>query len=204
MKSNDFDRIAFAYDRLTKLVFGNAIIDSQKFFLNGIPKGSSVLILGGGTGWILTELYKAKKNVSVCYIDASENMLAKAKERFSQSLQIQFILGTENDIPLNQKFDCVITNFYLDLFTEESIQAALEKIKRSIVPNAQWIATDFVENSWWHSLMLKSMYFFFRMISNIESQKLPEWNKAIQTIGGTQVDSRNFYSGFIQTSAYQF
>jgi len=80
----------------------------------------------------------------------------------------------------------------------------LEKIKRSLAANAQWIATDFVENKWWQSVMLKSMYFFFRLISNIESQKLPEWNKALQTMGGKQTDSRGFYKGFIQTSVYQF
>lgn len=206
MKSNDFDSIASVYDHLVKLVFGNAIFDAQKFFLNRIPANSNVLILGGGTGWILTELLKINKNVRVCYIDASENMLTKAKEKekYSQSPQARFINGTENDIPSNQKFDIAITNFYLDLFTEESIQIVLEKIKRSLAPNAQWIATDFVENRWWHSLMLKLMYFFFRWISNIESQKLPEWNKALQTIGGRQTDSLNFYQGFIQTSVFQF
>ncbi len=204
MKSNDFDRIAFAYDRLTKLVFGNAIIHSQKFFLHRIPEGSNVLILGGGTGWILTELLKIKKNVNVCYIDASKNMLAMAKEKLIPREQIQFILGTENDIPSEHKFDCIITNFYFDLFTDESLPVALNKIKQALALNAKWIATDFVEIRWWQKLMLKAMHFFFKLMSNVESQKLPEWNKALQAIGGKLVDSRNFYRGFIQTSLFQF
>jgi len=204
MKSNDFDRIAFAYDRLTKLVFGRYIIDSQKFFLNRIPEDSSILILGGGTGWILTELFKIKNNVNVCYIEASARMLAMAKEKSTSSQQVRFIHGTESDVPSDHKFDCVITNFYLDLFTNESLWVALGKIKESLAPKAQWIATDFVENQWWQKLMLRVMYLFFRLTCNIESQKLPDWNKTLHSIGGKRIDSKKFYNGFIETSVFQF
>ena len=204
MKSNDFDRIAFAYDRLTKLVFGRSIIDSQKFFLNRIPERSTILILGGGTGWILTELFKIRNDVTVCYIEASEKMIMIAKEKSANDDRVQFIHGTEIDIPSDHKFDCVITNFYLDLFTNESLHVASSKIKKSLSPKAQWIATDFLENQWWQKLMLQAMYFFFRLTCNIGSRKLPQWNKAIQVAGGLEVDSKKFYREFIQASIFQF
>ena len=204
MKSNDFDRIAFVYDRLARLMFGMSIINSQKFFLNRILEGSNILILGGGSGWILKELFGIRSDVKICYIEASAKMLAMAKEKSTPSQQVRFIHGTERDIPSDHKFNYVITNFYLDLFTNESIQVALGKIKESLAPKAQWIATDFVENQWWQKLILKVMYFFFRLTCNIGSQKLPEWNKVLQAIGGKEIVFKKFYSGFIQTSVFQF
>jgi tRNA (cmo5U34)-methyltransferase len=204
MKSNDFDRLAFVYDRLAKLVFGRSIIDSQKFFLPRITERSTILILGGGSGWILTELFKIKNEVNVCYIDASAKMIAIAKEKSNNDERVQFIHGTENDIPANSQYDFIIANFYLDLFSDESLRTVLLRIKKLLAPNPQWIVTDFVGNLWWQKVILRAMYFFFRLTCNIESQKLPEWNKQLQSMGGKEVDFKKFYSGFIRTSVFQF
>jgi len=203
MKLNDFDKLAFVYDRLAKLIFGKSITESQKHFLKNIPDQSSVLILGGGTGSILTELLKIK-NVFICYIEASEKMLSMAREKFENDKRVQFIHGTENDIPSGKHFDVIITNFYLDLFSDDSLKIVLGKIKKSITTRAQWIATDFVNNNWWQSVMLKLMYGFFQVTCNIQARKLPEWNKELQDAGAKEVDSKNYYGDFIQTSLFHF
>lgn len=199
---NDFNRIAFIYDRLAKLVFGNSIVESQRYFLNRIPNHVEILILGGGTGWILTELLRVKPDVKVCYIEASSKMISMARTKINSS--IQFIHGTENDIPERSQFDVVITNFYLDLFTDESMGQALTKIKKTLRPGGQWIATDFVNTNCWQDLMLKVMYSFFRMSTNIEARKLPHWNTALGESGGRKTESNFHYKGFIETSLFQF
>lgn len=203
MKLNDFDRLAFVYDGLAKLIFGKSITESQKYFLKNIPDQSKILILGGGTGEVLTELLTVK-NVLICYIEASEKMIMMAKMKSGNDKRIQFIHGTENDIPSNEQFDAVITNFYLDLFSDDSLKIVLRKIKKSITTRAQWIATDFINNTWWQSAMLKLMYGFFRMTCNIEARKLPEWRKGLQNVGAKEIDSRNYYGNFIQTSLFHF
>ncbi len=203
MKSNDFDKLAFIYDQLARLVFGKSMVESQKHFLNAIPEGSRILILGGGTGWILMELLKIKKEMSVCYIEASAKMIDIAKARLNRDERIQFIHGTESDIPSDSQFDFIITNFYLDLFTNESLKIVIGKIGNSLAPQGKWIATDFTSNQWWHRVMLKVMYFFFNVTCNIESKKLPEWSKEFQAISAKQLDSKKFYGGFIQTTIFQ-
>jgi ubiquinone/menaquinone biosynthesis C-methylase UbiE len=203
MKPNDFDKLASIYDHLTKLVFGRSIINSQKYFLNKISDRSSVLILGGGTGWIVKELLKVKSDVTVCYIEASAKMITIAKEKLKNDKRVQFINGTENDIPSDAQFDFVITNFYLDLFTDESLKIVVERIKKSLSPQAKWIVTDFINSKWWHGVMLKAMYFFFYVTCNIEPRSLPEWSRAIQAIGAAQLDSKIFYRGFIKTTIFQ-
>ncbi len=205
MKLKGFDRIAVIYDFLAKLVFGKSITESQKLFLNKIEDGSKVLMLGGGTGWLLAELLKVKPNCELWYIDASEKMISLSKSKVEPTQEVNFIHGTENDIPLSIKHDAVITNFYLDLFTNLQLENIMTKIQSSLKPGAIWIVTDFVDNKkWWQTVMLKTMYWFFRITCNIESQQLPEWNKSVEKAGMKEIDSETFYRDFIKTALYQF
>ena len=64
MKLNGFDSIASIYDPIARLFFGNSITESQATFLSEIPVGK-VLILGGGSGWIATEVLSAQPFCSV-------------------------------------------------------------------------------------------------------------------------------------------
>ena len=45
---NGFDKIAPFYDSLKRLVFGNALAESQRALLASIKKNGNVLIIGGG------------------------------------------------------------------------------------------------------------------------------------------------------------
>ncbi|HLZ16342.1 MAG TPA: class I SAM-dependent methyltransferase [Cyclobacteriaceae bacterium] len=202
MRSNDFDKIAVVYDRLAKLIFGKSINESQKHFLPLIPSHSTVLILGGGSGWILPEIMKERPGVYVCYIDASKGMIDLARKRI-QSRSILFIHGTENDIPA-QQFDVVLTHFYLDLFPPDSLRAVIAKIKTTLLPGSSWIVTDFLNDAWWKTLMLTVMYRFFRWTCRIESNRLPDWNKALFESGGRKKNWKFFYGRFIETAVFQF
>ena len=205
MKLNGFDRIAFIYDFLAKLVFGKSIIDSQKFFLSNISDNSKVLILGGGSGWLLSEFLKQKPNCEVWYIEASEKMISLSKGKIENIRNVHFIHGTEQDIQLSIKYDVLITNFYLDLFTNHQLLNIITKIRSVMKAEAQWIVTDFVNNKrWWQSIMLKVMYWFFRITCSIESRQLPEWNRLVEKAGVKEVSSKAFYSGFIKTALYRF
>lgn len=204
MKFNDFDRIAFVYDFLARFFFGKSIINSQKYFLDKTEDGSKVLILGGGSGWLLAELLKQKPNCEVWYIDASEKMISLSKSKIETGYVVHFIHGIERDIPLSIKYDVVITNFYLDLFTDQQLADVIIEIQSSLKPGAHWIATDFVnDKKWWQRMMLKTMYWFFRITCHLESQQLPEWNKSMEKARIKEIESKTFYKGFIKTALFQ-
>jgi len=204
VRLNSFDRIAFIYDFLAKLVFGKSLINSQKYFLDKIGDGSKVLILGGGSGWLLAELLKIKSNCEVWYTDASEKMILFSKSKIETGYIVHFIHGTEQDIPLSIKYDVVITNFYLDLFTDHQLADVVIKIQSSLESGAHWIITDFVNNrKWWQRMMLKIMYWFFRITCGLESRQLPEWNKAMENAGVKEIESKYFYKGFIKTAFFR-
>jgi ubiquinone/menaquinone biosynthesis C-methylase UbiE len=184
------------------MVFGKSIIESQQFFLGEIQEHARVLILGGGSGWLLSELLRIKPNCEVWYIDASEKMIALSRQKNPEH-RVHFIHGTELDIPVAIRFDAVITNFYLDLFTNDQLKKAVERIQSSLNAGALWIVTDFVDGKWWQRMMLGVMYWFFRILCQIESQRLPEWSELMENAGIKEMESKFFYGDFIKTARFQ-
>jgi len=199
---NQFDRIARVYDALATLVFGKSIVASQRFFLSEIPPQANVLVLGGGTGWILHEIAKTNGSCEIWYIDASAKMIEHARKN-AGALRVHFIHGTEDDIPPAIPFNVLITNFYLDLFDEQSLDAVVRKVTFSLTDNACWIVTDFLDRKRWQRLLLAVMYSFFNVVAHLENRHLPDWNAAIQRRGYRKIDSGLFYRGFIESAIFK-
>ena len=199
---NGFDRLAPHYDWLARMVFGQRIVQAQTCFLSVIPPFSKVLILGGGTGWLLAELLQGRPKSEVWYIESSAAMLSMAMEKNKDQSQVRFILGTENDIP-SCEFDIVIAPFFLDLFSPLRLQKVIERISLASKPSAQWMIADFVnQGKWWQLFLLKTMYSFFRRVCRIEAHALPPWGPILVQSGLTIVDRRFFYGGFIESAVY--
>ena len=98
---NGFDRLAPIYDPLARMIYGKSIVQAQTSFLSIIPPFSKVLILGGGTGWLLTELLRGHPTCEVWYIESSANMLSMTIKKNGHPGRVHFILGTEKDIPVS-------------------------------------------------------------------------------------------------------
>jgi tRNA (cmo5U34)-methyltransferase len=111
---NQFNWIARFYDPLVKIVFGKHVVNAQTYYLSAIEANSKVLILGGGTGWILKYLHDVQPSSIIYYVEASSKMIALAKKNSAEfTSRVHFIHGTENTIPSDLKFDMIVTNFYL-------------------------------------------------------------------------------------------
>lgn len=202
MKLNGFDSIAGIYDVLAKLVFGQSIQRAQTHFLPNVRNCTSILIMGGGTGWLLRHIRQVNAAAHIVYVDASSAMLHRA--RLQEINNIDFIHGTEENIPATARFDLIITPFYLDLFADDKLTDVVNIIRKRMMPGAYWLATDFVNSStWWGSLLEKVMYSFFRIICHIESTRLPGWEGIMKNSEFEMLDSASFYRGFIKTVWYR-
>lgn len=197
-----FDFLASRYTSLTRLVFGKTLDHAQKFPLDFIEPDVSVLILGGGSGELLNTLLQKHPTVSVDYIDLSPNMIELAKRKTGNPLSVNFITGTEQNIP-SRTYTVVITNFYLDLFSDKRLNEVIDIIKPRLSDNVIWLATDFISEKTWHRIFLKVMYVFFKIITRIEAGSLPDWQSALSHAGFREVKSKNFYGGFIKSSVYK-
>jgi tRNA (cmo5U34)-methyltransferase len=206
--SRGFDRIAPFYDSLARLVFGGSIRRCQLEYLDKIPPGAKVLILGGGTGWLLTEVKRTNPTCTIWYLESSIKMLEIAKSQLegSSNAGIFFIHGTEKNLQDYKDivFDVVITSFYLDLFTTTSLGDVMKSIRQCVYPGSKLFVSDFVDRAWWHRSMLFIMYRFFRWTCGIEAGNLPDWQRKVRSAGFTEHDTTPFYGGFIKSSMHVF
>lgn len=209
MSNFSFQRIAPVYDILARMVFGNSIDAAQKVYLHLLPKKSSILIVGGGSGRILPELISLCAPFKITYVEASSNMLRLAKKnvrpQWEQQLDIQFIHGTEEDIPKTDRYDVLMTFFLFDLFgSEEATQLAV-RLANFLKPSGYWLIADFQPNSKkrWKQMLLNSMYFFFRLVSQLKNNSLPDYQKIIQDLHFYPVHKKFFYRKFIVSIMYR-
>jgi tRNA (cmo5U34)-methyltransferase len=199
-----FNWIAGIYDWLTRFIFGKAFREAQIYFLKDIAANSTVVIIGGGTGWILRELLEVNAYCKVHYIEASEKMLKKSRAQIStvDLTRVKFIHGTEDEIDSRIKYDAVITNFFLDLFSN-SLPTVVQKIKAALSGRSIWIVTEFVdEERLWHRTMLKIMYIFFRTTTGIEATRLPDYEKQLEKAGIKKSKEKLFFGSFIRSAVY--
>ena len=196
-----FDFLVPFYDVLARLFIGKSIIISQLYFLKRFKECNHLLIVGGGSGWLLDFLCRECPDVSIDYIDVSTGMLNRAKKRLRDNHRINFIQGTEDDIP-DRLYDGVITNFYLDMFDEKSLNLVIGKVKRSLAKSAFWVVTDFVIARRGHEVMVWWMYRFFRIIARIEATRLPDWQRQMKVAGSELLESKKFKNGFFTTNLY--
>lgn len=195
-----FDRVAWFYDPLARLVFGNRLMNAQETYLHHLKAHSKVLILGGGTGEILEKLFERQPDCQVTYIDASMAMLKRARKRRPHG-RIQFIHGNENSIP-EQTFDAIVTPFYLDVLPEPDLSAVIRKISSHMTPDAQWFVADFRPSErGWDRFLLVTMYAFFRITTGIKARSLPDWKRALEQNGWAESDSNS--DGFIGSGVFR-
>ncbi len=180
MGHNNYNRIAWCYDLLSQLVFGKAIKKAQTAILPYIFPGSKVLIVGGGTGWILEEISKLySSGLAITYVDASEKMVHKSKHRNCGLNAIEFINKPVEDLQLKGgAYDVIITSFFFDNFSQMNCQLIFKQLHNSLKQNGIWLYADFEQSTnrgqYWQMFLLKFMYLFFRVICKLEANKLPD------------------------------
>ncbi len=134
---NNYNGIAKLYDALSRIVFQRCIIKAQQYLIQFISDNDSVLIVGGGTGWILEEISQLnRQNISVVYVEKSAAMIELSKKRKHENINVKFIEGAIEDYKINEQFSVILTAFLFDNFLEEKIQFVFKKLNSSL--KAKW------------------------------------------------------------------
>lgn len=202
----DYDIVAPFYDCLSRFIYGDAILQAHTFLINAILPGSSVLIAGGGTGFILEEILKKHAGgLQITYVDISEKMIALSKKRNIGGNKVLFINKSINDTAFHQQFDVVITPFFLDNFSNSTAKIIFDKMDSILAPDGLWLFADFQskKNKLWQKLLLKLMYLFFRIVCNIEASHLPDSPFFFNQHKYKAIDMKTFYKDFIYAVIYQ-
>jgi ubiquinone/menaquinone biosynthesis C-methylase UbiE len=204
MPSN-YDNSAWFYDSLSKLFYGKALINAQVYLLPFIKSNSNVLIVGGGTGWILEEIAQVHPSgLNITYAEISANMMALSKKRAVGDNEVIFINNPIEDVSFSEKFDVIITPFLFDNFTESTLQKVFDHLHPLLKTDGLWLNTDFqLTGKWWQNVMLKAMFVFFKIICGIETSVLPDINKQFEHHGYEAIAQKTFYGDFVDSKVYK-
>lgn len=206
-----FCRFARAYNFLEKLVFKDALEKTRFACLDSISEAKRILLLGEGDGRFLAKLTSINPDCLVTVLDASPIMLALAKTKVPATFQgeIHFCKedATKCTFPF-EAFDAVVSHFFLDCFTEETLSTLLEKLSSTLRPNGKWLIADFVEpspnalRSLPQFLCLRILYAFFRLTCGIEARRVVSPHKILRTHGLSESRCISFSKGLLTSLVF--
>ena len=203
-----FDRVAGFYDRMMRAVFGKSIVHAQTHFLPLIPpQAQKILIIGGGTGWIIQEVLKINPKAQIIFIEISPKMIQQAQKKISseQVTQVNFIHGDENKIKDFAPYDIIISNFFLDLFFFENSKKITNRFYENLNPGGLLLYTDFyAENDplRLRKLGINFMYWVAHRLCQLEARHYWNYEKCILDIPFSKKDEKFFYFNTIQSIVF--
>ena len=202
MRENNFDRVAPFYDGLSRLIFGNTLEQAQLAYVHNLKPKSRLLVLGGGTGWILERLLEAQPDLQIDYVEASKKMIDRSRGRSFMG-NVNFIHGTQIDVP-GVEYDAIITHFFLDVFSPEELVKAIKQLEGLLKQGGIWLCADFSKTSrLYHQFLLWLMHRFFKIMSRLQASQLQDFQMLL-TKEGLQLDGISHWKkGLIFSSCYR-
>lgn len=203
--SANYDNASWFYEGLSKLIFRNAQISAQESFLNLIPPVSSILIIGGGTGQILESIAKLHPSgLHITYVEMSVNMMALSHKRDVVNNDVIYFTKDIDQLCITQQFDIIITAFLFDNFSSHQLSQTFSRVHQWLKPNGLWLDTDFqLTGPIWQKVMLKTMYYFFRILNAVKVTQLPDTAGVFTKYQYRLLAEKTFYGNFISAKAYK-
>ncbi len=217
---NNYDRIANYYDRIHHLVYGQSEINAQVELLGYIRPGDRLLILGGGTGWILEKIAAIfPAGLRITYIESSERMMELTKKRNWGQNEVGLIISTveewtgDGGAGVDGKgggeagYDCILTGFFFDNFKEVHAAEIVRRVTPFLKKGGYWLEADFYyprgRGKLWQAVLLYAMYFSARLICGVEAKRLPDMERVFSEEGYRSLYTTFHYQRFIRSVVYR-
>jgi hypothetical protein len=116
---------------------------------------------------------------------------------------VKFIHGTEEDIPTGP-YDCLITNFFLDVFVADKLPEVMMHLKRQLSEEGQWLCTDFRNTDRvFHQVLIWSMHRFFNLFARLEARRLVDFRHYFSQLGMELFQEQLYRGGLIFSALYR-
>jgi ubiquinone/menaquinone biosynthesis C-methylase UbiE len=193
----NFDCLARLYRALEYAVFDRALEEARHAFLEALPRAGRVLLLGDGDGRYLKRAVDARPEVRFVSLDSSRAMLAVARRRLAadKCRQVEFVHAAAEEWLVgkvgrrDQRFDAVVTHFFLDCFTDRNLEELVTRIASLLRPGGNWVVSEFSVPAGCggdgssRRVLLAIMYLFFRVTTGLRARVLPDYAKALRCAG---------------------
>ena len=205
---NNYSPVAGYYDLLIQLIFGKTEINAQVEMLRFVFPRNRVLIVGGGTGWILEKIAAFyPSGLQITYVEPSVGMMARARKRNWGGNEVSFVELPVEEFVGEGGYDCILTGFLFDNFYQEHAASVMRSLDVLLRDGGYWLFADYYYpkrgGAWWQGLLLRSMYWAARLICRVEASELPDMKGIFSTAGYRVIFNEFYYQGFIQAVVYR-
>ena len=201
--SRGFDGLAWVYRWLEYAVFGRSLEVARFALLPWLSGVRRVLILGEGDGRFVAAFARRYPEVEVHCVDGSEHMIAQARHRLPAGARVQFHDCDLQVYAPTGQYDAVVTCFVLDCFSSVTLQAMLPGIVKALRPGGVWAVAEFIDTGWRSRFWLTVMYAWFRMVTRLEADRLPDWQTEFRRMGLKLDRKQSWQRGFIEASCWR-
>jgi ubiquinone/menaquinone biosynthesis C-methylase UbiE len=136
-------------------------------------------------------------------------MIALARRRIGDQERVRFLRqdALSSNWP-EAHYDGVITNFFLDCFTEAQARALISRLSAAMAPEAAWLVSEFAvpPHGWrkWHAkLWLWAMYSFFTVTTGLQARRLPPYERLLNETGMQRTESEQERGGMIVSEVWE-
>ena len=209
----NFDRLAAYYPWIETFFAGRLMQRCRTRFLSRAQNCRHALLVGEGTGKFLAELLRGHPHIRVTCIEHSQGMIEQIRRRLTaEHLDTSRVMFKQADAlhwsPPVEKFDLVVTNFFLDCFRAEQLQHLVPLLAESATSEATWLVADFCEpergwRRWRAKIILMMLYTFFKLTTSLSASRLTPPDPFLTRAGFNLVERRFISFGFAHSDVWQ-
>lgn len=193
--ADDYGLLAPIYQPLSRLVFGEDLLEANRAFLD-LGRGKRSLILGGGDGLA----YRGwDRSYSGEYWDTSASMATRAKRNLGKS-GIEVNCGSW---PGKGKYDVVFLPFILDSLPDVEISELILQIYKSLNPGGLVVLSDFFPpGSFIQKTLQQLMITGFRMVTRHPRRDLPDFVAFFDSKSWRLVHEKTWRKGWVRARVF--
>ncbi|HTB64267.1 MAG TPA: class I SAM-dependent methyltransferase [Opitutales bacterium] len=203
----NFDPLARVYFLLEYAAFGRELERARFCFLEKLRNCRDILLLGEGDGRCMARLAQIAPQARLHCVDASQAMLHRAAARLDAPTRsrVTFTCAeVQAWTPPVESCDAVVTLFFLDCFSPETVAALVARMQPALRPGALWLFADFILPAsgfarWRAQVWLRVMYCFFRWQTGLAVKMLPPSEAILRAAGWKPQAIRDFHGVFVRS-----
>ena len=210
----NFNRVASFYDACKMLLFCGSIDRCQYYHLPLLKNSKKILVIGGGTGKIVSQIHRHATFDELTFVDCSEKMVEKAKLHVKSCCpEIQQKIKFQKADILTEfeasEFDTIVAPFVLDCFTDESLGLLGIKLKTWLRPNGILLFSDFHQSQksgisrLLSRCVTRPLYFVLNFMCEMNIKQLPDYQLLFNNIPLSKTSEHLSLGGILQSVAFR-
>ena len=213
-RNPNFDRVASIYDFSKGLLLCGAIQRCQYHHLPLLKNSKKILVIGGGTGKIISRIHQQCEFEELTFVDSSASMIEQAITHIQdydpgleQKIQFQnadILTGFEAS-----GFDAVVAPFVFDCFTDESLGAIGENLRKWLKPNGLLLFSDFHESQKSNlsrilsRLITRPLYFLLDLTCDLNIKHLPDFDLMFNNLPLIKIEENLSFTGVLRSAVFR-